>query len=124
MVGNQGLMDQLAALSWLHENVGAWGGDPAAVTLMGHGAGAACVTYIMASPVLVPGQCIYNIIYNNIYRYIFRKNIIYFLSEYLFIRNQRGKKKKSYSDNNVQLTFYICDISVISYRLLVPGQYI
>ncbi|KAF2348119.1 Carboxylesterase type B, partial [Trinorchestia longiramus] len=53
-VGNQGLMDQLAALSWVHENIAAFKGDPGRVTLFGHAAGAACITYLMVSPVLVP----------------------------------------------------------------------
>ncbi|KAA0186129.1 hypothetical protein HAZT_HAZT011011 [Hyalella azteca] len=48
-------MDQLAALSWVHENIAAFGGDPGRVTLFGHAAGAACITYLMVSPVLVPG---------------------------------------------------------------------
>lgn len=57
VVGNQGLMDQLAALSWVHENIAYFGGDASSVTLFGQAAGAACITYLMVSPVLVPGEC-------------------------------------------------------------------
>uniref|UniRef100_A0A6A7GA10 Neuroligin-4, Y-linked-like n=1 Tax=Hirondellea gigas TaxID=1518452 RepID=A0A6A7GA10_9CRUS len=54
-VMNHGLMDQIAALHWVQENIGAFGGDPGSVTLMGHGTGAACVHFLMASAAVVPG---------------------------------------------------------------------
>ncbi|VVC31357.1 Carboxylesterase, type B,Alpha/Beta hydrolase fold [Cinara cedri] len=46
---NYGLMDQIAALHWIQENIAMFGGDPSNVTLMGHGTGAACVGFLMAS---------------------------------------------------------------------------
>ncbi|XP_013148737.1 PREDICTED: neuroligin-4, X-linked isoform X2 [Papilio polytes] len=46
---NYGLMDQIAALHWIKENVGVFGGDPTNVTLMGHGTGAACVHFLLTS---------------------------------------------------------------------------
>ncbi|KAL4092483.1 hypothetical protein QTP88_026984 [Uroleucon formosanum] len=46
---NYGLMDQIAALHWIQENIAVFGGDPSNVTLMGHGTGAACVGFLMAS---------------------------------------------------------------------------
>ncbi|XP_050430481.1 neuroligin-4, X-linked [Adelges cooleyi] len=46
---NYGLMDQIAALHWIQENIAVFGGDPTNVTLMGHGTGAACVGFLMAS---------------------------------------------------------------------------
>lgn len=52
---NHGLMDQIAALHWVQENIGAFGGDPGSVTLMGHGTGAACVHFLMASAAVVSG---------------------------------------------------------------------
>lgn len=52
---NHGLMDQIAALKWVQENIGAFGGDPGSVSLMGHGTGAACVHFLMASVAVVPG---------------------------------------------------------------------
>lgn len=36
---NAALHDQLTALRWVHENIGAYGGDPASVTVMGQSAG-------------------------------------------------------------------------------------
>lgn len=47
---NFGLYDQVAALDWIRSNIALFGGDPRSVTLMGHGTGAACVSYLMISP--------------------------------------------------------------------------
>ncbi|CAM1330712.1 Ces3 (predicted) [Pycnogonum litorale] len=49
--GNYGLMDQIAALHWLEENISLFGGDPSNVTIFGHGTGAACAHFLMISPV-------------------------------------------------------------------------
>lgn len=48
--GNFGLMDQVAALHWIQENVHEFGGDPSNVSIMGHGFGAASVNLLMLSP--------------------------------------------------------------------------
>jgi para-nitrobenzyl esterase len=46
-VANYGMMDQIAALRWVHENITAFGGDPNNVTLFGTSSGAASVALLM-----------------------------------------------------------------------------
>jgi len=48
--GNYGLLDQLAALGWVHDNIAAFGGDPNNVTIFGESAGSFSVSAQMASP--------------------------------------------------------------------------
>uniref|UniRef100_A0A1I8HYD0 COesterase domain-containing protein n=1 Tax=Macrostomum lignano TaxID=282301 RepID=A0A1I8HYD0_9PLAT len=47
--GNYALMDLRDAVQWVHANAAQFGGDPASITLMGHGYGAALVSLLMAS---------------------------------------------------------------------------
>jgi para-nitrobenzyl esterase len=49
-VADFGLLDQIAALEWVRDNIAGFGGDAANVTIFGESAGASSVNFLMTSP--------------------------------------------------------------------------
>ena len=49
-MANLGMLDQITALKWVHQNIAAFGGDPDNVTIFGESAGAVAVCCLLAMP--------------------------------------------------------------------------
>lgn len=48
--GNYGMMDLMAGIRWVYENISAFGGDPERITLLGSSAGAKAIGALMCTP--------------------------------------------------------------------------
>ena len=48
--GNYGILDHIAALEWVRDNISGFGGDPENVTIFGESAGGASIYALMATP--------------------------------------------------------------------------
>lgn len=57
-----GMLDQVAALEWVHECIASFGGDPTNVTIFGESAGGACVSTLMGMPCARPGELFHKVI--------------------------------------------------------------
>lgn len=55
--GNYGLYDVIAALRWVHDNIGAFGGDPDRVSIAGHGIASDFVHLLTMSPLTKGELC-------------------------------------------------------------------
>ncbi|XP_071527712.1 neuroligin-4, X-linked-like [Panulirus ornatus] len=59
-LSNFGLLDQIAALHWIKENIANFSGDPENITIFGHGTGAALANLLLISPVAHPSKGLFH----------------------------------------------------------------
>ena len=75
-------MDQVAALHWIQENIREFNGNERNVTILGYGHGAACVNFLMLSP-MARGLFFDKNSDEKIFSF---KNVIYYIFQFPVIR--------------------------------------
>jgi para-nitrobenzyl esterase len=76
ITANVGMLDQIAALKWVNDNISTFGGDPNNVTIFGESAGATAVVTLLAMPAakglfhraIAQSYCVYYVSNQEIYR--------------------------------------------------------
>lgn len=99
---NYGLMDQIAALHWVQENIAYFGGDPKNVTLVGHGTGAACVNFLMTSHAVPDGESRFPVHIRNVLKFLLTHEAISYHDSQIII-----KIKQSMLKNNLCITVQV-----------------